>query len=113
MSKEKKISYIASGVISLIFIAMLTAPEISHYFKNQGLPSESDLKQSAIKKFEEYRTNPGDNDSQRTTFAETGSTKFPYSMDYKYFATQSENDEKFYIYSQEKEDWILISNTKR
>ena len=87
MSKTKKIiSYIASGIIGLLFVAMFASPEISSYFKNRGLPSESDLK---------------------------GNTKFPYSMNYAYLTAPTHLDEKLYLYSQGQEDWILVSETKR
>lgn len=109
---KKIISYAVSGIIGILFIAMFAAPEINHYFKDRGLPSDGDLKAAAIKKFDQYKV-PGDEDSQRITFADLGSTKFPYSMDYKYFLDSSVNDEKLYLYSQAQEDWILVSETKR
>ncbi|MBI3888210.1 hypothetical protein HY311_00235 [Candidatus Nomurabacteria bacterium] len=105
---------VASVIIALSFFAMLAAPEISQYFKHRGLPSDNDLKQSAIKKFDEYKINPIDDDPQKTTFAELGSTKFPYSMNYSYLIDSSLlGDEKLYLYSQAQEDWILVSETKR
>ena len=114
MSKTKKIiSYIASGIIGLLFVAMFASPEISSYFKNRGLPSESDLKQEALEKFDQYKVAPIKDDDQRIKFAELGNTKFPYSMNYAYLTAPTHLDEKLYLYSQGQEDWILVSETKR
>lgn len=106
-------SYVGMVVVILLIVGVLASPEISNYFKNRDLPSESNLKQIAIKKFDEYKVNPVDNDPQRTTFEELGNTKFPYSINYSHLIDSSHIDEKLYLYSQTREDWILVSDTTR
>lgn len=98
-------------IIFLLFISMFAAPEISDYFKNRGLPSESDLKQGAIKKFDQYRVDSIDDDNQIEKFAELGNANFPYSINYSYVIDTTHRDE-LYLYSEEQKDWILVSETK-
>lgn len=134
MNKLRKVlTYFIPVIGCFVLIWIFFAPEISHYFKNRGVPTEGDLQRSAIDAFDKFELSkmsekdanseadlitgePGwtfvsGDDGERTKFSETGNSNFPYSMNYRVILKGPDKQslmisEVLYLYNGE---WIRVS----